>query len=480
MTTILRREWLIFIAFALLQAAAMVWLSSRFSAVSAAVIVVATTAAGIVLPGAVLGSVARIRVLFASLRWWHALWAMLLCSDFVFRIRDAQTIKDNPLDLWALYRVALVSAVGLVLLWRVALRRGEWVNSLLSGLILVMALFPLAGLISTAWSVFPAWTLYKSVELLIDIAVIAAVVSEASGPEDLRSLFDWTWLLFALLQCSVWVGALVAPQVALEPAPGMLSFQLAGVLPSMASNGVGHIAAVLSVVALSRLLDRARGGRPVLLYWLVFVSSMVTLVLSQTRSALTAFMVGAALVVLLSRRAVVLFTGLIAAAILLIATSAQSTFLEYFRRGQDAQMFDSLSGRTDWWGFAWQRLMERPLSGYGAFAGGRFAALEQMGDQSTSSLHNTYLEAMLGMGIFAVVPLLICLAGTWLRLLRAFLSRAMSAVESGLALEAVGVLAVLTIRSMFTTDIIWHPALPWLLILGFGELLRREWRRADV
>jgi O-antigen ligase len=133
-------------------------------------------------------------------------------------------------------------------------------------------------------------------------------------------------------------------------------------------------------------------------------------------------------------------------------------------------MLESLSGRTNWWSFAWQRFLERPFMGYGAFAGGRFAALAEMGDQSTSSVHNTYLEAILGIGILGPVPLLICLTAAWRRLLTFLFSMA-NDVRRSLALEAAGVLTVITVRSVFTTELIWHPALPWLLIIGYSQLL---------
>ena len=467
MTAILRRDHFLLAALLIAQATLLVWLTGLMSAPQAALVVMGAAAAATFAPAALGQTFARIRTLAGHLSWWHALWALLFCSDFVFRVRDVQSIEDNPLDAWALYRVALVGVCGFVLLWRLVTRHGEWLQSLFSGLLLVMAAFPLAGLISTGWSVYPSWTLYKSIELLIDIAVCAAAIAAAGGSLGLKSLFDWTWILFALIQCSVWVGALVAPALALQPASGMLHFQLAGVMPDLSSNGVGHIAALLAVVALSRLAA-SRGNA--LIYAPMLAASLATLVLSQTRSALIGFAAGAVLVLLLSGRMLVLFALSIMAAMTLLATSAGSDFLEFFRRGQSAEMFASLSGRMDWWNFAWQRFLERPLLGFGAFAGGRFAALAEMGDSLTSSVHNTYLEAILGLGVAGIVPLIACLAASWWRLLR---SR-----TTPLAIEAVGVLAVLTVRSVFTTDLIWHPALPWLLVLGLAELLRREARAA--
>ena len=395
-----------------------------------------------------------------------------------FRERDFQNARDNPLDAWALYRVALVGLAGGVLLWRAVTRRAQWLGSLFSGTILMMAAFPLAGILSTAWSIYPAWTLYKSIELLIDISVLAAALAAAGTAGHLKSLFDWNWVLLVGLQATVWVGAAMWPREALLQGVGTLGFQLAGVLPSISSNGVGHIAAILSVVALARMLDSgARRGR-VLMYLIVFLASLATLVFSQTRSALTAFLAAAALVLLLSRRVDVIATTL-ATLVLVTASSFGSAFLTYFRRGQDAQLLESLSGRTDWWRFGWARFLERPWTGYGAFAGGRFASLAEMGDRFTSSLHNTYLEAMLGIGILGPLLVLACLIIVWWRMLTSFFRRTRGELERSLFLEATGVLMVVTVRSVFTTDLIWHSALPWLLVLGYAELLRRQ-RRAEV
>lgn len=458
----------------LAQAAVLVWLGDRLNIVLATAILAAGALVLVFAPTAALQAIARVRQM--RIEWWHWIWALLFCSDFVFRIRDVQSIEDNPLDGWALYRVGLVGLAGFVLLWRLGTKRGQWLPSFFSGLILVMAMFPLVGLVSISWSIFPAWTAYKSVEFLIDIAVLAAAIAAAGDALGFRTLLNWTWVLYAAVQCSVWIGAVVSPSQAIERSGGILGWQITGLIPNISANGVGHIAAILSIVSLSRLLRRGTARSHTLLYWLVFLTSFGTMVLAQTRSAVLAFAAGAVLVLLLSRRIGTVLTIVFALTILLLATGIESTVWTYLQRGQDAQLMESLSGRTTWWSFAWARFLERPFTGYGAFAGGRFAALADLGDQFTSSVHNTYLEAILGIGAMGIVPLVVCLLGTWWRLLQFFRWR-VSDVLHNTGLEVTGVLMVVTVRSFFTTDLIWHPALPWLLALGFGELLRRQ-RRA--
>src|SRR5207245_1826944 len=85
----------------------------------------------------------------------------------------------------------------------------------------------------------------------------------------------------------------------------------------------------------------------------------------------------------------------------------------YMLRGQSTELVHSLSGRLDWWESAWSKILERPWLGYGAYAGGRFVVLAQFGDMETSSIHNSYVEAVLGSGILGVLPLLAALAGAW-------------------------------------------------------------------
>ncbi len=50
----------------------------------------------------------KVRRLLAGLNWSHALWLLLFLSGLVFRSRGVDSIREQPLDAWAIYRVALV------------------------------------------------------------------------------------------------------------------------------------------------------------------------------------------------------------------------------------------------------------------------------------------------------------------------------------------------------------------------------------
>jgi hypothetical protein len=94
-----------------------------------------------------------------------------------------------------------------------------------------------------------------------------------------------------------------------------------------------------------------------------------------------------------------------------------------------------------------------------------------------SSILNTWLEVLIGTGLIGVMPLLGAFLGMWVMLLRSPPSGTDAcSVLQRLRIEGIGVLAILSVRSMFTVEFIWHPPLTFLLVLGYAEMLHRAYR----
>src|SRR5205823_14766181 len=72
---------------------------------------------------------------FRGLQWYHWLWAVIFISGLVFHKRTAAEDISTPVDSAAAFRVALVGAVGTVLLAALFLRRVEWLRSTFTGVI---------------------------------------------------------------------------------------------------------------------------------------------------------------------------------------------------------------------------------------------------------------------------------------------------------------------------------------------------------
>jgi uncharacterized membrane protein (DUF4010 family) len=81
--------------------------------------------------------------------------------------------------------------------------------------------------------------------------------------------------------------------------------------------------------------------------------------------------------------------------------------------------------------------------------------------------------------VWGLMPLIVVLLAVWFYLLRAVRHSRLSQVESYLAIELTAVLGVLSVRSVLSTNLISHPALPFLAVLGFAELMRRRQKFGD-
>jgi len=427
---------------------------------------------------AVQQGLSQARTMFSSLRWWHWLWAMLLLGALTFRIRGASEIASEPLDAWAVFRIAIDMVVAFVLLVRLTLRRTHWPGSMLRGVVGALTIYGLVCLASTVWSVFPPWTLYKSWEYLIDIALVAAILESVDSTEDIRSLFNWTWTLYGVLLLSVWKDALLFPQEALHgqilQSGAALGIRLEGEVPAISSNDVGTFSALIALISLARLFPSTGRRSHTAWYIVLLAGSTVTLVLAQTRSAIIGVMFGGFVILLFSKKG-----GRLGAVLTFVVTPAVALFTmggviwSFLERGQTEAQIATLSSRSQWWAFAWQTYLERPVTGFGAYAGGRFGVLAKLGLGLTSTMHSDYLEVLVGTSIWGMIPLLVALAATWWLILR-YARHPWNPEERQLAVEALVILAMLTLRSVFNNMFTWHPPLPFLAILGYAEYLRRK------
>jgi O-antigen ligase len=244
----------------------------------------------------------------------------------------------------------------------------------------------------------------------------------------------------------------------------------------METNAVGELGAILSIVALNRLLF-LKDKR---FYFIIFLIGMATLILAQSRSPIIGFFVAVSVILFAARRIGPFVFTIMLMFMVLSLTGVADSFWEYFLRGQGREQFSSLSGRTHGWALGWELFKLNPLQGFGAYAGGRFAVLTEVGNNMStgqwSSILNTWLEILIGVGIFGMIFVSAAFLRTWKNLLEVALSCKSGTLLHCLAVEAIGILALISVRSMFTTNIFWHPPLLFFLVLGYGEFLYRNYR----
>lgn len=434
-----------------------------------------------VLPAAMRSGLRNSAILLRTLSWQHGIWLLLFLSGLVFRLRDSNEINDNPVDAWAMYRLTLEMVVAFVLAVRLLDGRTPWLRALFQGLSGVLAVYLFVCFASVIWSVKPAWTLVKSAEYTLDLAVLAAVLVSVKSSEEYERFLNWTWALLGMLLGTVWLGAIVDPADALEKGQvlGPLGYQLKGVSPALSSNSIGEFSAILAIITLSRLVlhrceQSDRGW-----YRLLLVGSLITLVFSQARSALAGFLLGTLVLLFLSRR--FLLTALLgfAGAVVFTLTNSAQYVWSFLLRGQQQQQFESLSSRMEWWQFAWHQFLRHPWTGYGAFAGGRFVVMAGLQLPGTPDVHSVYVETLVDSSLWGLIPLIMTLLAVWFYLLRSIRHSRVLYSESCLAIELTAVLSVLSVKSVFNSNLISHPALSFLAVLGFAELMRRRQKFGD-
>lgn len=444
----------------------------------------------VVVPGGLLVArrVTQLPFRVESFRWIYVIWGCLLAASSVWNLsRDVRLSvdeagADNYLRLGFLMLAILgIGFVGMK-------HRYVFIPYLATGAIGAFFLFSVWGLSTTLWSVSPPSTLYKSVEygamlVLFGLAVSLILRNTSSHQHSLlalKSIFDWNWFLTFLLIVSVYVGMVVWPEYAIlqnyRDQVGVIGFSIQGALPGQSANLVAEIGAILAIVALVRLLYLPKPGVfSTLMYVFVLSLSLVTMVLTQSRSPVLAFLIAFIIVLVVGRRFGWLALSLVVAGATLLLTNYGQVAYEFLRRGQNEKDIASLTGRVTYWKSSLDTLSDSVLGGYGANAGGRYVLRAVLGEEEVSTVHSVWVEVLLDTGVIGFILFAVAVAATWFWLLK-LRSRAITTpIGRLLWFECLGVLTIMSVRSVFEVALVWSSRVLTLgVILIFLEVLRRQ------
>jgi len=397
---------------------------------------------------------------------WHLFWYGIYVSALVFEIRTLASYQESLLDGWSILRLGPELIVGLYLLYCAGTGKVKWISSLFKGIPGALAFYCIFCAFTSVWSVFGPWTLFKSVEYMMDVSVIAAFLCVATDAEDYKSMLDWTWTIFAVELC--WC----VMQLGIWPSEALDDGRLRGVFPLVGFNAVGTYGAVIATVALCRLLAVTPEAFERTWYASLFLFGLVITVMSQTRNAMAGLAAAIVVILVVSKRATgVMMIGMVVSAILY--TSLGEVLKKFIHRGQSEDAFNSMSGRLVWWHYAWVFFKERPWSGFGAYAGGKFAVLKQI-KVNPGSTHSDYIELLVDTGIFGIILFTIALLWTLIALFNLWRDRRLSGQERQISMECFCVMLVLFIHSFFNVEFTWHAPMFFLVCMGWAEFMRRK------
>lgn len=342
-------------------------------------------------------------------------WLALLITVGIERPRTAAQLAESPATTLDVVKGAVV-VVALVLV--VTTRRLSLVpRTRAEGFLLLYLAIAMA---STVWSVYPRATILAAAKLVSAYLLVLALVRLRPDSSDVI-LRDVAAVVYLLVVSSL-IGLIIAPHAAFDFEHRYSSLRrLSGLIPRISWNMLGFVSAVALLMLFARAGPKwthrrvprlALGG-----------CSAAALLLCRTRSALALVLFGIVVMLLLTprRRSLVVIAGaLLTAGSLLAASTLERYIVPFLERGQTAAQLRTLGGRTETWEIALGFWEERPLLGYGFYAGHRAEAfINELGNPLVSNLDNMWIETLLDVGVTGLLGLAGFVSLSSARILRA-------------------------------------------------------------
>jgi len=316
-------------------------------------------------------------------------------SVFLGQPRGVQTIASEPVDAIRLARIMVLVLLAVVSVAGILFSIGRGVSS--GKGIKWMIAYGLLAMLSYLYSSFPLLSLWKGFEVLSISLVGMFIGTRLKKEADIQDAMNIIILALWFLVVSSLVGAAVVPSEAFTAmkARGPMAFSLEGVYPFVNANSLSQIAGMVSVIALVWMV-KPGGKYGIIGPAVILLVSLACLLLSHSRTSIIALVVVAFPVLMVFRRRNLVIGALCVGVLLLVTDVVGEYFMPYFVRGQSVQVLTSLSGRTEFWPEVIKKVAEAPFLGHGFYASQRMI-------WNISSVDNTYLEVMLGLGVTGLV-----------------------------------------------------------------------------
>jgi O-antigen ligase len=348
-----------------------------------------------------------------------------------------------------------------------------------SGPLLLLLFYALVAMVSSAYvPAYAFYSMWKGFEVLVDVLVIAAILSYPAALSSARTAYRVLPFLDAILVVVFLIEAVTMPSLALSPTRGYISVYMSGVMPNMSQNALAFLSAVSAFALVCRLY---RPGRVIvkLFYLSVLCLALMALIFAQSRTSVIALALALLVYLIFDRRflSLALFAG-----VLLIAamyTQASDVSVKYLLRGQDAELVTTLSGRTEGWEAAWASFQESPIVGQGFAA---YARAHILGTTGLSSLHGAFFDVLVGTGLLGLLPWIAAIGWTLLRLFSFSWSRHpwfRSAAGRSFQAEMLGVMVLILVRASTSSGLAMHEDnfMLFLAVLAYTTAMRHAARR---
>jgi len=327
---------------------------------------------------------------------------LVFVNDALFRVRDPGEVGMDWQNAMKFGLWAGAGAIGICTLpqcWRL-LRGGAlgWLTAYLG-----------YAMLSSLYSAAPTYS-FATAFGFISMGLFALALAALASERQILLAFALSLLAFTL---AGWVAYFALPEVGRSlfiTSHGTVVERMCGLAGQ--PNALGNDLAVYTALVFL-LWYRGHVG------WVAAAvlggAGLVTLLVADSRTALLAVMAGIVAVVL--RRSVWLWGSALlgTAALALLALSVQLRDLLSISgglsRSGDPSEFFTLTGRTEIWEFAWDKIVLSPWVGYG-YNSSKFILPEFNGlpGLKVDEAHNMLLQNLLAVGIVGTAPLLCMIA----------------------------------------------------------------------
>lgn len=400
---------------------------------------------------------------------------LLYLSLFLGGPRGTQELIHQPVDKIRLVRIAvmisLISTIGVKQFVEKKITLFQF-----RGAIGLMTIYSVMAMLSAVYSPMPLLSLWKGFEVFTFVFIFSYFLAKITTLPQLEKFINLNWIILVSILVTVYIGAFATPERAFKQIPGaLLPYQLMGVWPHVNPNTLAEISAILSLVILSRLLQVNFFSKKAIAYGGMLIITLLTLILSQSRTSLFAFGLGTIVLLIFYKRPLLLFYTFLLFALLILLPEVRNVLINYVLRGQKLEFFYSMSGRLYFWPLVWKIFKQSPLIGYGFYAGHRVGfysiVMKRYGVGGLSTFDNTYLDVLFGIGLIGIIPFLSAIATIWKRFLfslrdNKFPSEYQNRWET-IKIEIFCVFLIIMARSFTGPSFhIFHISLPLLLVIA--------------
>lgn len=337
--------------------------------------------------------------------------AHLLCALLLVEELSGASFLPFTSDQLYLVRYPLLIAFCATAAWTAFENSEIWQGGFLDYLIYLGL-----GVISISYSLLPSYSTARVLAAILMFMAIVKIARAVANREDIERLLTWyligtgiVWLV--ILICTATMSSDLMWDV--EEMTGMVRLRAIYGSP----NEVGEIA--LATICVGMVVWKAAHGWKRALLAAQMAVALALGVLADSRSPFVGIAVGGLLYLIWKYR----FRAVPIIFALGVAGFSLVNFVnpEYLNRGDVA----SLTGRTDIWKFAVEKIKQRPLIGYGFEVEGQILQAHDFPiwwgpweEGPRSSLHSEYLSKAVSLGVPALAFWMFFFMRPWLALLR--------------------------------------------------------------